>query len=62
MHETAVILLCVLTVHFVWRDTMELFIAWYSGAEPPLSASSKVWIGVRSALGVSAVATAIATL
>ena len=60
MHETAVVLLCMLTAYFVWRDSVELFIAWYSGVEPPLPA--RLWIGIRGAIGVAAAAIAIVTL
>ena len=62
MHNTAVILLCILTAYFVWRDSGVAFIAWYSGVEPSLSASGRLWIGIRGAIGVAAAITAIATL
>jgi hypothetical protein len=61
MHQTAVILLCALIAYFVWRDSVELFIAWYSGVESP-SARFKVWVWTRAVLGVGAAAIAIATL
>ena len=62
MHETAVICLCVLTGYWLWRDVVEVFVAWYSGADPPLRASTKVWILIRGGVGVAAIVVALATL
>ena len=62
LHETAVILLCILTACFVWRDAVEVFIGWYSGVEPSIPASARLWIGIRGAIGVAAATTAIVTL
>jgi hypothetical protein len=62
MHQTAVIILCVLIAYFVWRDLVEVFVAWYSGAEPPLTVRTKAWIWSRTAIALAAAAAAVATL
>lgn len=62
MHEVAVICLCALVGHCLWRDAVEVFVARYSGADPPLKASTKLWILIRGAVGVAAIVAALATL
>ena len=62
MHQAAVITVCVLVGYFVWRDSAEMLVAWYSGAEPPLAASTKAWFWFRTAVAIAAGATAVATL
>jgi hypothetical protein len=62
MHGVAVVGLCVLVAFYAWRDGVELFVAWYSGAEPPLSTGTKVWTGARIVLCLAAGATAAGTL
>lgn len=48
----ALLLLC------AWRAGAELFLAWYSGVEPPLSASARLWAWSR-VLSCSAAAAAL---
>ena len=62
MHQAAVIILCALVGYFVWRDFVECLIAWYSGAEPPLTARAKVLIWSRAAVALAAGVVALVTL
>ena len=62
MHEISVYVLCALVVFFAFHDGRILFISWYSGVDPPLSASTKVWAWLRIALCVLAVAASLLTL
>lgn len=49
----AVLLAC------AWRAGAELFVAWYSGVEPPLSAGQRLWSWARVlTCGAAAVALA----
>lgn len=59
MHQPAVICLCALTGFFLWRDVLELFIAYYSGVEQSIATRIKVWIALRSVIGVAAIVTAL---
>ncbi|MCB9870151.1 MAG: hypothetical protein H6837_09860 [Planctomycetes bacterium] len=54
--------MCLLTGYRVWLDAVELFIAWYSDAVPPLKARTKLWIWLRGTVGIAAIVTALATL
>lgn len=62
MHQAAVVVLCVLVGFFVWRDFAELFIAWYSAVDPPLTTKTKAWIWFRAVIALAAGATALVTL
>jgi hypothetical protein len=62
MHEWAVFCLCALMGFYLWCDAALLLIAWYSGVDPPIATSTKVWVSVRWAIGVAAIVTALATL
>jgi hypothetical protein len=61
MHLAAVVTLCALVGYFAWRDLVELFVAWYSGSEPPMT-GTMAWGWCRIAVAIAAVTTAIATL
>ncbi len=62
MHKAAVITLCVLVIFFIWRDFAEMLAAWYSGAEPPVTIKTKVFIWSRAAVALAAGGVALLTL
>lgn len=61
-HQVAVVALCALVVWFVWRECIEMLLAWYSGAEPPFTKRAKVLLWSRVAIAIVAAVTAVATL
>ena len=62
MHKSAVITLCVLVIYFIWRDFAALLVAWYSGAQPPVTTKTKVFIWFRAAVALAAGGVALLTL
>ena len=62
MHFTAVLALTLLVAWFVLGDLRELFIAWYSGIDPPLSSATVVLICGRALVAIAAGTLAFLTL
>lgn len=62
MHDIAVFMLCGIAGWCAYQDFVLLFISWYSGLEPPLSASAKAWAWARIVAAVFAIVTALCTL
>ena len=61
MHPIAVYTLAAVALWTEAQTAQELFVAWYSGADPPLSPGQVRWICCRMLVVVAAIA-AIVTL
>lgn len=62
MHTAAVTTLCVLVSYYLWRDFVALLVAWYSGAEPPVTSEDKVFLWSRAVIALAAGGVALWTL